>query len=133
MRTPAPTDFHVEVDTVGVFRFARRTMRDEMRIQTEYSRLTEGVATPTEYLALVADWMATLSVLIVSAPDGWDMEQMDPLDEDTYAKLMRVYNALRAKEGSFRRKPAQGNPGGGAGPGQVADVLVPAQVQPPAA
>lgn len=101
-RTPAPTDFHVDVDGVGHFTFAKRTMRDEMRIAAEYSRLTEGVETPTTYLELVAGWLSTLAVLTVQAPDGWDLDSMDPLDEDTYARLMRVHAALREKEASFR-------------------------------
>lgn len=102
MRTPAPTDFHLDVEGVGHFVFAKRTMRDEMRIAAEFSRLTEGVTTPTTYLELVAGWLSALTVLTVQAPDGWDLETMDPLDEDTYAQLMRVHAALREKEGSFR-------------------------------
>ncbi|MEY8688436.1 MAG: hypothetical protein AB9M53_00970 [Leptothrix sp. (in: b-proteobacteria)] len=107
MRNTSPTDFSIDVPGVGAFQFARRTLRDEMRIAAEYSRLTEGVSTPTDYLALVAGWLSVLTVLTVSAPDGWDLESMDPLDEETYAKLMQVHSALRDKEGSFRRKPNQ--------------------------
>lgn len=133
MRTPAPTDFFLDVDGVGNFRFAKRTMRDEMRIAAEYSRLTEGVTTPTEYLALVAGWLSVLSVLTVSAPAGWDLEGMDPLEEESYTKLSRVYEALREKEGSFRRGPNQAGPSARPPHEQVGGVLVPPQVQPPAA
>lgn len=103
-RAPQPTDFTVEVDNVGVFRFAKRTMRDEMRIASEYSRLTEGVETPTIWLETVATWISTLKVLTVSAPADWQsLDDIDPLDEATYSRLMAVHAALRAKEGSFRR------------------------------
>lgn len=119
-RTPLPTDFTVEVESVGVFRFAKRAMRDEMRIAAEYSRLTEGVDTPTIWLETVATWISTLKVLIVTAPPGWeDMDALDPLDEDTYSRLMRVHRALREKEGSFRRPAA--SDGQGARPGDGAD------------
>lgn len=133
MRTPAPTDFWVDVEGVGNFRFAKRTMRDELRIETEYSRLTEGVATPTDYLALVARWMSTLGVLTVSAPAGWDIEAMDPLEDTTYSKLSRVFDALREKEGSFRRPATQGGAGPRPGDEPGSSVPVPAPVQPPAA
>lgn len=105
MRPPSPTDFSIDVDGVGNFAFARRTLRDEARISVEYSRLTEGVATPTEDLVLLASWMSALTVLTSKAPEGWDIETMDPLDPDTYTNLGKVYAALREKEGSFRRKP----------------------------
>lgn len=101
-RIPSPTDFQIPVDGIGTFTFARRRMRDEMAIAAEFSRLTEGVETPTPYLASVAGWISTIKVLTVEAPEGWDMDSMDPLDEDTYAKLVKVHTALREKEASFR-------------------------------
>lgn len=129
-RTPAATDFFVDVEGIGNFSFARRMLRDEMRIAAEYSRITEGVETPTEWLQFVGTWVSTLKVLTVTAPDGWDIDAMDPLDQETYANLRDVHAALREKEQSFRA----GKKGAGAaerkddsaGPG----VLVPAEVQP---
>lgn len=107
-RAPASTDFHLDVDGVGHFVFAKRTMRDEMRIAAEYSRLTEGVETPTPYLDTVAGWMATLKVLTVSAPHNWDPETMDPFEPESEERILKVYAALRVKEGSFRKKPQEG-------------------------
>ena len=130
-RDPSPTDFTITVDGVGPFTFARRLMRDELSIAAEFSRICEGVETPNEFLLTVGSWMATLRVLTVHAPDGWDLDAMDPLDNETYARLFKVYSALRAKEGSFRRKSAAGK-GDGAGVGQDAAVLDPPQVQPAA-
>lgn len=100
------TDFTIDVDGVGTFIFGRRTMRDEIKIQVEYARLIEGVE-PTEWLALVAGWIATLKVLTVMGPDGWDIDGMDPLDDETYARLGKAHQALVDKERSFRsRTPA---------------------------
>jgi hypothetical protein len=131
-RYPADTDFHETVEGVGQFVFARRTMRDELRIASEYSRLTEGVETPTPFLETIAGWISTLKVLIVSAPAGWDMDEMDPLDEDVYAQISKVNKALRLREGQFRK--AKGAPS--QGPGQAAggndQLLVSPQVQPAA-
>lgn len=101
-RAPAVTDFPVSVEGVGNFVFARRNMRDELRIASEYSRLTEGVETPTNYLQNVATWFSVLKVLTVEAPHGWDLDAMDPFDDETLDRVVLVYAALRAKEGSFR-------------------------------
>lgn len=98
-----PTTYTITVDGVGTFTFAKRSMRSNLAIAAEYSRLTEGVENPVPFLDTVATWMSTLKVLTVAAPDGWVLDDMDPEDEDTYTKLGRVYGALRNKEGSFRR------------------------------
>lgn len=94
-------DFEIVVEGVGSFRFGRRTMRDEIKVQVEYARIIEGVQ-PTPWLAMVGGWLSALKVLTVRAPDGWDIDAMDPLDADTYAKLLKVHSALAEKEGSFR-------------------------------
>lgn len=106
------TDFTVPVEGVGTFTFARRTMRDEIKIQVEYARILDGV-TPTAWLEAVGGWLSVLRVLTVRAPEGWDLDALDPLEADDYAKLNRVYSALVEKERSFRRKPAQGSEGSG--------------------
>ncbi|MNF19326.1 hypothetical protein D3C80_2240330 [compost metagenome] len=41
------------------------------------------------------------------APEDWDIEAMDPLDEDTYATLLKVHAALADKERSFRKGKGQ--------------------------
>lgn len=111
-RIPSNTDFQVTIDGIGTFTFGRRRMRDELAIAAEFSRLTEGVETPTPYLTSVAGWISTLKVLTVEAPEGWlrdiegkptnDLDQVDPLDDETYANLIKVHGELRKKEGSFR-------------------------------
>jgi hypothetical protein len=119
-RSPAPTDYPVNVEGVGDFVFGRRRMADEVRIQVEYARLIQGIETPTEWLTLVANWLATLGTLTVRAPDGWDVMELDPTEEETYDKLFRVYTALIAKEGSFRRGQKGSSQASGAGPVQDA-------------
>lgn len=132
MRTANATDFFVDVENVGRFRFGRRTMRDELRIGVEYSRLTEGVDTPTEFLALFAGIIAALTVLTVEAPKGWDIEAMDPLDQDSYNQLMEVHAALRAKEADFRRSAKAERQEDGQESREELPVLVPSEVQPAA-
>lgn len=123
-RTGDSTDFNVDVEGIGTFRFGRRRMRDEIKIQVEYARLIDG-AKPTDWLSMVAGWIATLKVMTVQAPEGWDIDSMDPLDDASYANLMKVNAALSAKEASFRRKPGAAGEGGGQGEVQDGGVLVP--------
>lgn len=129
-RPAAATDFFVDVEGIGNFSFAKRMLRDELRIGAEYSRLTEGVDTPTSGLELLAGWMAALKVLTVTAPDDWDIDTMDPLDPETYDKLARVHAALRDKEQSFRQNKSAPGQAQRAGAGEGAGVLVSPQVQP---
>lgn len=126
-RRPQPSDFIVDVEGVGSFTFAKRTMKDEIDIQVEYARLIQGVE-PTEWLSRVGGWISTLKVLTVRAPAEWDLDDMDPLDEKVYEDMLLVYLALRAKEDSFRRKPGTGSEEGGQVKGQDNRLLVQAPV-----
>jgi hypothetical protein len=103
-RQPKPTDFRVTVPDVGDFVFAKRTMRDEIATQVEYARIIDGVqATP--WLEAVGGAIADLTVLTVKAPDGWDLDALEPHDPATYTKLIAAHRGLLEKERSFRRGP----------------------------
>lgn len=113
-RTPSASDFFVNVPTIGGFTFARRAMRDEVAIQVEFARLIDG-APPTEWLQVVCGWLSALKVLTVRAPDGWNLDLLDPLDPETYAKLNAVYDKLLEQERSFRLGNAPSSEASGAG------------------
>ncbi len=133
MRAPSPSDFPVDVPGLGTFIFAKRKMTDELKIQAEYRRFTDCLDDPGPSLALVSQWLATLSVLMVSAPPNSDyanLMELDPLDEKVYADLNAIYRELSEKEGSFRRRHASGGPQGGANGGAERGVQVPPPVQP---
>jgi hypothetical protein len=102
-RASKPTDFVLTVDGVGTFTFARKTMRDEFSVQAEYMRLTEGISPVPMFLDTMASAVATLKVLTVKSPDGWNIDEMDAEDEVSYEKIMNVWGALRDKMNSFRR------------------------------
>ncbi len=104
-RTAAPGDFQVTVEGLGVFTFGRRTMRDEFAVAAEYSRLTEGVQTPTDFLHWYGRFYATIKTLLVSAPAGWDIEKLDPNEDASYTQMRNVFDALRVQEADFRSKP----------------------------
>ena len=104
-RAASQGDFQVSVDGLGSFTFGRRTMRDEFAIAAEYSRLTEGVQTPTDFLHYYARAFSTIKVLAVACPGGWSVDSLDPEEESSYAQLIGVFDAIRAQEADFRRKP----------------------------
>lgn len=107
------TDFTVPVEGVGTFVFGYRDMKDQLRINVEYSRIVEDV-TPTQWLDSLATALATLKVLTVRAPEDWSIDTMDPLDDEVYAKIFKVWGALRDQERSFRQKPQGAGSGAGA-------------------
>lgn len=114
-RRPQETDYTVTVEGVGSFTFGRRTMRDEFAIQVEYARIIEGVE-PTVWLQTMGGWVSTLRVLTVRAPSDWDVDGMDPTEDESYAKIRLVYETLLEQERSFRRGSAVASKAGGAGP-----------------
>lgn len=128
-RLPKDTDFTVPVEDVGTFTFGRRTLADEIKIQVEYAKMIDG-AVPTEWLSAVCGWLATLRVLTVRAPANWDLDNLDPLDPSTYAKLSRVHEQLTEKERSFRGRAGQDGKAGGEVAVSNAGVSVSATVQP---
>lgn len=111
-RIPKDTDYTVPVEGVGSFTFGRRKMVDEINIQREYANILAGVSA-TDWLGTVGTWIATFKVMMVRAPSDWDIDEMDPLDDATFEKMRRVYDALCDKELSFRRKPGSGSEGSG--------------------
>jgi len=121
-----PGLFSVDVPRIGTFMFRKRTMRLEIAIQAEYSRLTEGVLTPTIWLDTVCTWIANLKLLTAQAPPGWEnLDEIDPTEDDVYQRLKEVSDALAAKEAEFRR--AKASPGQGQGQGRGAESGVPVQ------
>jgi len=114
-RAPRPTDFPLTVEDVGTFVFARKAMREQVSIAVEYARLTEGVPEVVEILGDIPEAMATIKVLTVSAPEGWDADTLDPEDKESYEKIMKVWGALRDKLAGFRKSKHHGSEGEGEG------------------
>lgn len=117
MRTAGKDDFAVDVDGLGRFTFARKQMRDVYAIRGEYAATTANNFTEEGGFAdLGALAFITISRLLVAAPAGFDLENIDPLVDDDYeTKIVKVFLALREKELSFRPQPKAE----GAGEGQA--------------
>lgn len=117
------------IEGIGTFTFRKRNMGAEIKISVEFARLTEG-APVDEFTAVFCRAIAELTVLTVTAPKDWVIADMDPFDDDSYAKVFKVRGALiRGDGGTFRRA---GKEGQGAGEGEGGDLRqpVPPAVQP---
>jgi hypothetical protein len=103
----------VDVDGIGTFQFAQRTVRSQLLIRGEYNRLTSGNYNDEGQPNDLAGWAAaTISVLMVEGPEGFELEKLDVYD-NWDDKVISILTALSAKEASFRKKPEKPNPGGG--------------------
>lgn len=106
MHKPSDTDFTVSVDGVGDFTFARRTLGDSIKIRRDYLRLCGGEEGEKDLeISCYANITATVGVLCVSAPAGWeDPEKLDmTASPDVLDQLLTLYDKLKEKEDSFRR------------------------------
>ena len=63
---------------------------------------------------MVGGWLSSLKVLTVRAPEGWSLDELDPLDPASYEKLRKVHKALSDKESSFRPGFVPASESGGA-------------------
>lgn len=88
------------VPGIGDFIFRRRVLRDQIRIEAEAIRMLNGPTTDPN-LHNIALAVGTLSVLTVNAPEGWDLEALDPLIPSSVSQLWQVYGVLRAAEDEF--------------------------------
>lgn len=131
-RPAADTDFFVEPEGVGRFRYGRKTFGDRIRIRAEFLRLTGGNEDDLD-LSTMAGLVAAHKVLCVEAPVGWvDLEAIDALEDEQGLdkKLLRLYQLVVDKEGSFRRGPIARVEAEGSGAGENDGVLGAPAVQP---
>lgn len=97
-----PKTFQVNVDNVGTFECRRRVMRTAINIEVEYARLTQGVTgldVETQYFCRI---LAYLKAMVISGPDGWDIDDMDPDDAGESQRLQEVFAAIKAEDERFR-------------------------------
>lgn len=135
MRAPRESDFYVDVEGIGRFRFGRRTYGDRLKIRAEFARLTKAYVEHDEKgdelldadLAGMASVISAYKTLMVECPAGWeDLERVDMnLHPDIELQSYRVYAALKAKEDSFRPVAAPASEAIGQGNAPDDGVLVP--------
>ncbi len=106
-RAKKDTDFIVSIEGIGKFRFARPTLLDHAMITARYFELSGGQGDKSNYLASIADAMAHIGTLCVSAPDKWENIENVPFDnDDVITELLMIYRALKDQLNSFRSSAA---------------------------
>lgn len=126
----SPKTFTLHVSGVGAFECRRRVMRTAVQLAAEYNRLVEGDPNPPAYFSELCNFLAYLKVMIVSGPDGWDVDNVDPDSEAEMTALREVYDAITAEEARFRQGPGTDAAPAGAGTEQADHVVVSEPVQP---
>lgn len=98
-----PSSFPVPVEGIGEFVFRRRMPRDQLAIEGR-ARKTAGGSIEEVGGEIMGQCLAieTLAVLTISAPEGWDMDALDPLNDECWRKINTVFQELRKAEGRFR-------------------------------
>jgi hypothetical protein len=91
-----PNTFTVDIEGVGKFIFKRRTMEREFSIQAQVQRISGGEQLTGTMLSMVR----------AEAPEGWDIDGMDALDDESYLRIADVFSALRTAEDAARANRA---------------------------
>lgn len=106
MRKAADTDFFVDVEGIGIFRFGRRTYGDRLKIRAEFLRLVREFGEEEDAeLSTHAAVISAHKVLCVEAPEGWEsLESVDLVAvPDAEDKIFAIFAGLKEKEDSFRK------------------------------
>lgn len=121
MAVPGKT-FDVEVEGIGAFTFRKRTMADQIWVESEAYRMAGGgpESCPGGYSSAIR--LAALQRFTVAAPNGWDLSDADPLDMEAWDRVMQVSEAHREAEDRFRGRAAPN--GKGVGPAGKPDLGV---------
>jgi hypothetical protein len=94
--------YPLDVEDIGRFVFRKRRVPDQVKIEAAAHRMTDGPIDDVD-LQNVCIAYQTLKHLTVESPEGWDLEDIDPLDAEDTAKMWKVWGALREQEGRFRK------------------------------
>lgn len=98
----------VDVAGIGAFTFKRKTrIRNQIAMEAEYESVIGGIGGVSERLEIVARAYAGVKTLTVSAPDGWNLDELNLLDEADADRLMTVWKAVLEREAFFRSGGAQ--------------------------
>lgn len=133
MRQPKDTDFLVELDGVGKFRFARRTFGDRIKIRGEIARMARDFGDDLDAVAEVTV-VAVYKTLIVACPKGWeDIEAIDLVDRpEAEDQAWQLFLKLQDAESRFRQERDEKREADRQGDGALDPLLVSPALSPTA-
>jgi hypothetical protein len=130
--------FPVKVEGIGEFVFRKRRVKDQVWIESDAAATFNGPqpiqpvvpddpaewskeekASINSYVASISLWsigleIATIERLLVKAPSGWSLDDIDPLDAAQLEPARAVYRSLREAEDRFRAGGGQNSAESGA-------------------
>lgn len=92
----------VDVEGVGQFEFQHRTLTLQVGVEAIMNRMLDGPVSD-ERLLYVARAIATIKKLAIKVPEGFDLEAIDPIDENEVEGVLKAYGGLLDAEATFRR------------------------------
>lgn len=133
MRPAKDTDFLVDLEGVGKFRFARRTFGDRIKIRGEIARMSRDFGDDLDSVAEVSV-VAIYKTLIVSCPKGWeDIEAIDLVEHpEAEEQAWQLFIKLNDAEDRFREERNKSHKKDGQKNSALDSVLVSTAVSPAA-
>jgi hypothetical protein len=95
--SPTERTFTGEVENIGTFTFKYPRLTDDLEIDAKSAQLLSENPNPSVYASNVAYQMATLSLVTVKAPKGWDLNNLY-----SYKELDAVYRVYLQEIQRFR-------------------------------
>lgn len=129
----SPPIFSLPVDALGVFQVKRMNPGLRIAVEVAAERMSfgpDGVKVQGKLLLRALHIVALAERVIVSAPEGFDLEVMDPADPEDFAKLVIWEDAYLAADARFRNRPWPPREALGPGAGADGGIPVSPQVQP---
>jgi hypothetical protein len=111
MRQAKDTDFFIELEGVGSFRYGRRTFGDNIKIRSKIAEIKQGKEIDDLDFDVYSAISAAHSVLCVSAPKEWEDIEAVILDSFTEPKIFELFHQVKEKEDSFRGRNAKESEG----------------------
>ncbi|MFZ4538517.1 hypothetical protein [Propionivibrio sp.] len=133
MREPKDTDFLIDLEGVGKFRFARRTFNDRIKIRGEIAVMSRDFGDDLDTVAEVTV-LAVYKTLVVACPKGWeDLGGVDLVDRpEVEEQAWQLFMKLQDAESRFRQDRDEARQKDGQGDVAVDPVLVSPKVSPTA-
>jgi hypothetical protein len=113
-------DLVIDIEGIGEFRYAQRTMLDTINIRRRFIELAGPGQSGDAALDILCDMIAVHEALLVSCPKGFeDLANIKANDvvgaENADTIVFRLYSAFSAKEGEFRQEQAKDSKSQGSG------------------
>lgn len=115
--------YFITLDDVGTFEFRRFTIMLRHKVSIAYQRLVDGDDSFLQEGEKTSAWaLAFVKTMMVSSPEGFDLEEMDILEADEM--LNRIFVEVQKRDSFFQRRTPEETQTESDGTSPVSGVLV---------